>query len=327
MKAIVIERPGGPEVLKLQEVDRPAPGHGEVRVRIHATAINRADVLQRTGHYPAPADAPADIPGVEFAGEVDEVGSGVEGLKVGDRVFGLAGGGTYAEYVIVHHRAVAIIPERLDYIAAAAIPEVFITAYDALVPQCQLKAGEQVLIHAVGSGVGVAAVQIACALSAISTGTARTSDKIDRAKEYGLSSGIVTKEGNFADQVMEQTGGRGVDVVLELVGGSYVAEDIRCMSPGGRIVVVGLVAGTRCDLDLGLLLRKRLVIRGTALRARPLEEKIAAIQLLSRNMVPLFERGILKPVVDMVLPLAQAPEAHRHMEGNLNFGKIVLTCS
>lgn len=326
MKAVVIERAGGPEVLQVQEVPSPEPGPGEVRVRVHATAINRADIIQRMGHYPAPKDAPADIPGLEFAGEIDRLGPGVEGVTTGQRVFGLAGGGTYAEYVIVHHRAIARIPDNLDYVSAAAVPEVFITAYDAIVSQCQLKTGERLLIHAVGSGVGVAAVQLAKALSAISLGTARTADKIDRAMQYGLHTGIVSTDAVFSDRILEATGGQGVDVVLELAGGAYVQEDLKCLAQKGRLIIVGLVAGTRCDFDLATVLRKRLVVRGTTLRMRPLEEKITAVQLLSRNMVPLFQQGILTPVVDKVLPLCEAAQAHRHMEANLNFGKIVLTC-
>ena len=324
MKALVIERPGGPEVLQMKEKDDPLPGSGEVRVRVRAVGVNRADVLQRLGRYPSPADVPADIPGLEFAGEIDLLGNGVTGWAKGDRVFGLAGGGTYADYVIVHHRTVASIPDRLSYVEAAAIPEAFITAYDALVAQCGLMSGESVLIHAVGSGVGVAAVQIAKSLSAISFGTARNQDKISGAGRYGLSAGIVATEAAFADKVMELTAGKGVDVVLELVGGAYVAEDIKCMSSKGRLVLVGLVGGARSDIDLAMLLRKRLIVRGTTLRARPLEEKISATQLLSRNMLPLFAAGILSPVVDKVMPLSEAGEAHRYMEANLNFGKIVL---
>lgn len=324
MRAAVIEQPGGPEVFKIQERPVPTPGHGEVRVKVKAVGVNRADVLQRMGRYPAPPDVPADIPGLEFSGEIDEVGKDAGAWKRGDRVFGLAGGGTYAEFVVVHHRAVAPAPNHLTFVEAAAIPEVFITAYDALVSQCGLMSGEKLLIHAVGSGVGVAAVQIAKALSAVSIGSARTEDKIEQAKKYGLHSGVVPHNGLFADEVLTRTDGNGVDVILDLVGGSYVAEDIKCLSQKGRIIVVGLVAGNKCELDLGLLLRKRIVVRGTTLRARPLEEKIQVTQLLSRNISPLFESNIFSPVVDKVFPLEKVGDAHRYMEDNLNFGKIVL---
>lgn len=324
MRAVVIDRPGGPEVLQIRERPVPEPGPGEVKVRVHAAGINRADVLQRKGAYPAPPDVPADIPGLEFAGEVAEIGSAVAGWQKGDRVFGLAGGGTYAEYIVVHHRAIARIPSQFNYVEAAAVPEVFITAYDAVVVQCGLMSGQTVLIHAVGSGVGLAAVQIVKALSAISIGTARSQDKIERAREFGLQHGILARESTFAEEVLSLTGGKGVDIVLELVGGSYVPEDLKCLAPKGRAVIVGLVNGARCDFDLATLLRKRIMLKGTTLRARPLEEKIQAIQILSSNIVPLLEAGILRPTVDKVLPLAEAGEAHRYMEENLNFGKIVL---
>jgi putative PIG3 family NAD(P)H quinone oxidoreductase len=336
MKAIVISRFGGPEVLELREVDTPAPGRGEVRVRVRATAVNRADLLQRAGAYPAPPDAPADIPGLEFAGEIDALGDGaaaVSGLALGDRVFGLAGGGAYAEALVVHARALAKIPEALSFTDAAAVPEAFITAWDAMVVQARLAAGECVLIHAAGSGVGTAAVQIARAIGASPIGTARTRDKLERARALGLEQEIVVEgtegvegvnDGAFADSVLRATGGRGADVVLELVGGRYLAEDLSCTAPRGRIVLVGLMAGVRADLDLGQILRRRLQITGTVLRARPLEEKIAAVQLLDRHLGPLFARGLLRPIVDRVLPLAHAAEAHAYVAANQTFGKVVL---
>jgi putative PIG3 family NAD(P)H quinone oxidoreductase len=328
VKAIVISRFGGPEVLELREVDTPTPGRGEARVRVRATAVNRADLLQRAGAYPAPPDAPADIPGLEFAGEIDALGDGaaaVSDLAVGDRVFGLAGGGAYAEALVVHARALARIPDGLSFTDAAAVPESFITAWDAMVVQARLAAGDSVLIHAAGSGVGTAAVQIARAIGARSVGTARTRDKLARARAFGLDQEIVVEDGAFADAVLRATGGRGADVVLELVGGRYLAEDLACAAPRARIVLVGLMAGARAELDLGQLLRKRLQITGTVLRARPLEEEIAAVQLLDRHLAPLFARGLLRPVVDRALPLARAAEAHAHVASNQTFGKIVLS--
>jgi putative PIG3 family NAD(P)H quinone oxidoreductase len=327
MKAIVIARPGGPEVLELREVETPSPERGEVRVRVRATAVNRADLLQRLGMYPAPPDSPADIPGLEYAGEIDAVGAGVVDWKPGDRVFGLAGGGTYAEQLIVPARALARMPEKLSFEHAAAIPEAFITAWDAMVTQCGLAAGETVLVHAVGSGVGTAAVQIARAIGARSIGTARTADKLERARALGMTHGLVVEGGRFADGVRAHTGGRGADVVLELVGGPYCAEDLLCMSQGARLVIVGLLAGPRAELDLALIMRKRLLVRGTMLRSRPLEEKIAAMQAFARHVVPLVEAGALVPVVDRVLPLAEAGEAHAYVASNQGFGKVVLTAS
>src|SRR5262249_18528628 len=223
------------------------------------------------GAYPAPADSPADVPGLELAGEVVAVGPGVTEHRPGDRVFGLVGGGSYAEQIVAHARTMARIPDSLDFRAAAAAPEAFITAHDGLVGQAGLTAGESVLINAVGSGVGTAAVQLVRALSARALGTARTAAKLDRARPLGLDHGIVPDgKGAFAKAVLDATGGRGVDVILELVGGGYMAEDLACAAPLARIALVGLLGGVRADVDLGLVMRKRLRIFGTVLRARPL---------------------------------------------------------
>lgn len=324
MRAIVISKPGGPEVLTLVERDAPVPSRGEVRVSVKGTAVNRADLLQRMGAYPAPADSPPDIPGLEIAGVVDAVGPGVERLKVGDRVFGLVGGGGYAEQIVSHERALAKIPDGMSFENAAAVPEAFCTAHDAIVTQAQIKSGETLLVHAVGSGVGTAAVQIARALGVTTIGTARTPDKLEQAKPLGMEHGIVVEAGKFADAT-RAFAASGVDVVLELVGGNYVAEDLRCIATLGRIVLVGLMAGTKGDLDLGLVLRKRARIFGTVLRARPLEEKIAAMRAFEAQIVPLLARGALKPIVDCVMPLADAGKAHERMQSNAGFGKIVLS--
>jgi len=324
MRAIVIEKPGGPEVLVEKEVPTPVPQRGEVRVRVRATAVNRADVLQRLGFYPAPPGSPPDIPGLELAGEVDAVGEGVTDLSPGDRVFGIVGGGSYAEHAVVHARALARMPPGMSFIDAGAIPEAFLTAWDAMVPQARLASGEVVLVHAAGSGVGTAAFQIARALGARPIGTARTADKLARARELGLEEGIVVDKGAFAKEVLARTGGRGADVVLDLVGGAYVAEDVACVAARGRIVVVGLMAGNRVEVDLAALMHKRVELRGTVLRARPLEEKIVAARALERHLAPLFASGALRPVVDRVLPLAKAAEAHRAMQDNDSFGKLVL---
>jgi putative PIG3 family NAD(P)H quinone oxidoreductase len=323
MKVIVIREPGGPEVLEVRDVPEPSVARGEVRVRIRATAVNRADVLQRMGVYPAPPGSPKDIPGLEFAGEIDAVGEGVTEHAAGDRVFGIAGGGTYAEKIALPARAVAKMPRGFSFEDAAAIPEAFLTAYDAF-DQARLRAGERVLISAVGSGVGTAATQIARALGARPFGTARSQDKIDRAKKLGLEGGVVPKDGRFADAVTAMMGG-GADVIIELAGGDYVTEDLACVAPRGRVVVIGLVAGPRAELQLGALLHKRVTIIGTVLRARPLEEKIRAAQMLEREIAPLFEEKKLSPVVEKVLPLDRASEAHESMQKNETFGKIVLT--
>jgi len=321
MRAIAITKPGGPEVLAVVDRPLPEPARGEVRVRVRATAVNRADLLQRMGAYPAPPDAPADIPGLELAGEVDALGPGVERLAVGDRVFGLAGGGAYAEAIVCHERALAKIPDGLSFEEAAAIPEAFITAHDAIVGQAQLAGGETLLVHAVGSGVGTAAVQLARALGAFTIGTVRTPDKLERAKALGMDAGVVAEGGKFADAVKRIAEPA---VVLELVGGAYLDEDLRCVQPRGRIVLVGLMAGARTELDLGLVLRKRVRLTGTVLRSRPLEEKIAAMRVFEAQVVPLLARGKLAPVIDTVMPLADAGAAHARMASNAGFGKIVL---
>jgi NADPH:quinone reductase len=321
----VITRPGGPEVLELKDVPSPVPQRGEVRVRVRATAVNRADLLQRMGLYPAPWDAPSDIPGIEFAGEIDALGDAVSDWRPGDRVFGLTGGGSYAEELVVHGRTLAPMPDRLSFVDGAAIPEAFITAYDAMVTQGQLAAGETVLVHAVGSGVGTAAVQIARAIGARSVGTARTATKLERARSLGLDAGVVPESGRFARAVRAANQGREVEVVLELVGGGYVEEDLGCLAPGGRIVIVGLLGGMRAELDLGLLLRKRASLRGTVLRGRPLEEKIAATQIFARSVVPLVASGALQPIVDRSFPLTEAAAANAYVASNESFGKVVLT--
>ena len=331
MRAIVIAKPGGPEVLELRDVPTPEPARGEARVRVRATAINRADLLQRLGMYPPPADAPRDIPGLEFAGEVEALGEGVTSWKAGDRVFGLTGGGAYAEQLVVHARTLARIPDHLGFSEAAAVPEAFITAYDAMVTVGHLGSGEKVLVSAVGSGVGTAAVQIARAIGAISFGSARTSAKLDRAQQLGLDHGIVPASGKFAkaldEIVVRETGTPGIDVFCELVGGPYLVEDVICAAPRARIVFVGMLAGNVADIDYGLVLRKRLRIEGTVLRARPLEEKIAAMQIFARHVVPLFaptRKQPLVPVVDRVFPLAEAGAAHTYVASNDGFGKTVL---
>jgi putative PIG3 family NAD(P)H quinone oxidoreductase len=317
--------------LELRDVPLPEPGPGQARVRVHACGVNRADVLQRHGLYPAPADAPADIPGLEIAGVVDAIGAGVTEVGAGDRVFAIVSGGAYAEAVVVHARTLAPIPEvsgrPLGFEEAAAIPEAALTAYDAMVLQSGLAAGESVVIHAAGSGVGTAAVQIAAAIGARAIGTARSADKLTRAQEIGLAAGIVVEAGGapaFAARVRELTGGRGADVVLDLVGGAYVPESLAALAERGRCVLVGLMAGPRAEIDLGMVLRRRLRLTGTVLRARPLEEKIAAAQALARNLAPLIAAGKLGAVIDRVLPLERAMEAHDLMTGNTTFGKIVL---
>lgn len=328
MKAIVVREPGGPEVLTLSTVDDPAaPKSGEMLVRVHATAVNRADLLQRMGRYPAPAGVPANILGLEYAGEVVVVGEGVTMFSSGDRVYGLVGGGSYAEYVVVHAGTAAHIPAGLSYAQAATIPEAYLTAYDAMVVQAGLGTGECVLIHAVGSGVGIAALRIANAKAARTIGTARTQEKLDRAKLIGLDEAICTSDAQFAEKVLALTDGKGVNVVLDLVGGPYVPESLIALALRGRMAIVGLLAGARADLDLGLLLRKRARIFGTVLRARGLEERCVLGELLRTEIADLVARGAAVAEIDRAFPLDAASEAHAYVARNESFGKVVLTVS
>ncbi len=324
MRAIVITEPGEPDVLEEQEREAPEPGRGEIRVRVAATALNRADLLQRRGRYPAPAGAPSDVPGLEYAGVVDALGPDVQRWSGGERVMGLVGGGGYAEYVVVHEREAVPVPERLSLEEAAAVPEAFITAHDALFTRLGLGSGETVLIHAVGSGVGTSALQLAGAAGATAIGTSRSGWKLERARELGLAHALEVRGGSFAGDVARVTEGRGVDAVLDLVGADYLADNLEVLAVLGRMVHVGTVSGARAELDLSMVLRKRLTLVGTALRARPLEQKIEATRRFERHVLPLLAAGRVSPVLDCVVPMGQVREAHAAMEANESFGKLVL---
>jgi len=324
MRAIIITRPGGPEVLEMLERPKPAPGVGQIRVRVRASALNRADLMQREGNYPVPAGVPADISGMEYAGEVDALGPAATLWKVGARVMGIIGGAGHAEFLCVHEREAMPAPSSLSWEEIAAIPEAFLTAYDALFNRLELRAGETLLIHAVGSGVGTAAVQIARVAGARVIGTARTAGKLERAKKLGLDIGIDASRGDWAAQVEDAIGAMHVHAVMDLVGGSYLDGNLRVLIVRGRIVVVGLTAGAAAQFNMGVLLRKRLTVVGTVLRARPLEEKIQLARDFSMRWVPLFDSGRLKPIVDRVLPFSEIRAAHEAMESNETFGKIVM---
>jgi NADPH2:quinone reductase len=311
-------------VLEIHERTVPEPGFGQIRVRVHASALNRADVSQRRGNYPAPPGAPADIGGLEYAGEVDALGDGATLWKPGDRVMGIVGGGAHAEYLCAHEREAIRVPGSVAWESAAAIPEAFMTAYDALVNRLRLAIGETVLIHAVGSGVGTATLQLAKVAGATVVGTARSQAKLEKAKALGLDVGIDASRGEWAGEVENAVGAEQVRAVVDLVGGNYLEGNLRVVAPRGRIVVVGLTAGATSPFNMGILLRKRLTIVGTVLRARPLEEKIAIAREFSDRVVPLFEAGRLQPIVDRVLPFEEIRIAHELMESNSTFGKIVL---
>ena len=325
MKAIVITKPGGPDVLELQEHPVPEPAAGEILVRVRAAGVNRADLLQRLGQYPAPFGAPANIPGLEYAGEVAALGMGARAWKVGDRVMGLVPGGAYAEFLTTHEALALRAPAAWPFELAAAVPEVFITAYDALMRQMLLKAGERLLIHAVGSGVGTAALQLAASIHARTFGTSRSAEKLERARQLGLEVPIDTSREDFVEVVRRETGGQGVDVVLDLVGGPTLAGNVQVLARAGRMIVVGLTGGRSAPIDLGAVLSKRPTIVGTVLRARTLDEKIAVTTAFAQDILPLLEAGMLRPVLDASFALAQAAEAHRRLESNATFGKLVLT--
>jgi NADPH:quinone reductase len=324
MRAIVITRPGGPDVLELRDVAEPLPNARQIRVRVTATAINRADLLQRAGNYPAPAGSPQNIPGLEYAGVVDSIGAEVTRWRGGEHVMGIVGGGSYAEYVVTHEDEAVAVPDSFPLEHAAAVPEAFITAHDALVTQMRLRHGEALLIHAVGSGVGTAALQLAKTIGARVLGTQRTQWKLERATSLGLDVAIDTRDADFADTTLAVTDGRGVDGILDLVGGSYLAGNLRALALKGRILLVGLVAGATHELDMRLLLRKRATLIGTVLRARSLDEKIAAALAFARDVVPLLATRAVRPIIADVIPLADAARAHRLVADNRNFGKVVL---
>jgi putative PIG3 family NAD(P)H quinone oxidoreductase len=327
MKAVTITKPGGVEVLEIREVETPGPPAADrVRIRVRAAALNRADILQRLGHYPAPPGYPRDIPGLEFAGEVEKVGDQATLWQKGQRVFGITAGGAQAEFVIVPENHLAEIPANLHWAEAAAVPEVFITAHDALFTRAKLKSGETMLVHAAGSGVGTAAIQLAQAAGAHAFGTSRTADKLERAREYGLRNAVVVNDDPrlFATAVEEWTNRRGVNVVLDLVGAAYLEANLDALAQKGRIVFVGTTAGAKATLDFSIVMRKRLTMIGTMLRARSTEEKATATRLFAEQVVPLLADGIVRPVVDRVYKLEEIREAHLRMESNESFGKIVL---
>lgn len=326
MRAAVITRFGGPEVLEIQDRPTPIPKQGELLVRVRASALNRADLHQREGNYPAPPGAPADVPGLEFAGEVAGVGVGGKDWREGDRIFGIVPGGGNAEYLVTDERAVARVPDALSWTDAAAIPEAFITAHDALIVQAQLRADERILIHAVGSGVGLAAVQLARAWKAIPFGTARSAEKIERAKQLGLEDGVVVENdpASMLGDVERWTAGKGIDVTIDLLGGAYPAASIRASALHARIVLLATVAGRAATIPLGMMLGKRITMRGTVLRARPLEEKRAVTAAFERDVVPLLASRQLRPVVDCVFDLADIGKAHERLASNATFGKVVL---
>ncbi len=323
MRAAVLDGHGGPEVLVVREVADPEPGPEEVVVEVVATALNRADLLQRRGLYPGPSFAGAEIPGMEYAGRVVATGPRVAEVGVGDEVMGIVTGGAYAERLAVHERQTMPVPRSVGLPDAAAIPEVFITAWDALVLQGGLTSGRTALVHAGASGVGTAAIQVARAIGATVVVTA-SAGKLDACRSLGADRAVDYRSEDFVEAVREVTGGRGADVVLDVIGGPYLHRNLEALALRGRIVQVGVMDRTQVPFSPAALLPKRATIVGTLLRARPIEEKIAVTRRFAAEVLPLFDRGLLRPVIDRRFPLERIGKAHEYMETNASIGKILV---
>lgn len=323
MKAILIPEFGGPEVMQLGAWETPAPSPKEIRVKIKATALNRADTMQRRGVYPPP---PGESPilGLEMAGVVEKIGAEVSKWKVGDRVCGLLGGGGYAEYCVTHEDMAIRLPEDLSFVEGAAIPEVFLTAYQALHWLAKIKAGEKILVHAGASGVGTAAIQLIGLAGADSIVTA-SAGKHQTCLDLGASHAIDYKQENFAEVVKELTNGAGVQVIIDFIAAPYFQMNLDSLAVEGRLVMLSLIGGVKAEgVNLAPILRKRLQIIGTTLRARSLDYKIALTKDLQTHCLPHFASGKLKPIIDSVIPWTEVVEGHQRMENNENIGKIVL---
>ncbi|CAN5349040.1 NAD(P)H-quinone oxidoreductase [soil metagenome] len=324
MKAVFITEFGKIENLKLQEVpDPPAPKETQVSIRVRAAGLNRADLLQVRGFYPPPAGYSPNIPGLEFAGEVAAVGPDVGRWKVGDRVFGITAGEAQAEILVTDESLLAKIPGNLSFAEAAAVPEAFITAHDAVFTLGSLKEGETLLIHAVGSGVGLAALQLAKANGSTVVGTSRTADKLERCRVFGLDHSITVGDNvDFAVAIKEIS--FGADVILDLVGAGYFQQNIQSLAMKGRLILVGLTSGTTAEFNLSAAMHKRASIIGTVLRARDMEEKAAATSKFVESVVPLLETGKVKPNLDRTFAAGRMIEAYKYLESNESFGKVIL---
>ena len=323
MRAIIRIGDGGPRVLQVSEVPAPISTATQLLVDVHATALNRADLIQRRGGYPPPA-GDSEILGLEIAGTVAGVGRAVKGISEGDRVFGLVGGGGYAEQAVIDYRMAMPIPDGWSFEEAAAVPEVFFTANENIFTLGELAAGETILIHAGGSGVGTAGIQISHHAGANVFVTAGTPEKIHKCKTIGAIEGINYKKTDFVAEIEHLTDGEGVDVVLDFIGAPYLERNLSILKTKGRLLQVGLIGGTNAEIDLGTLMRNRLKIIGSVMRPQSIDEKIAITQRFVDRWLPEFKSGALKPVIDSVFPLAEVRQAHTYMEANRNFGKIIL---
>ncbi|MBF0276144.1 MAG: NAD(P)H-quinone oxidoreductase [SAR324 cluster bacterium] len=324
MKAVLVKEPGGPEQLYLGETPMPELNENEIRVKVHASAINRADTLQRRGHYPVPAGSSSVI-GLEMAGEVEAAGEQVKKWKAGDRVFALLSGGGYAEYAVIHEDMAMPIPPNLGFEEAAGVAEAYLTAFQALVWLGEFAEKQNVLIHAGASGVGTAAIQLANLSECMIMATAGSEAKLQTCRDLGADLAINYKENDFSEKVLEATSGKGADIIIDFVGASYLTQNLKCIALDGRQVILGLLGGASGkEISLGAVLTKRVKIIGSTLRSRDLEYKIRLTQEFSKACLEKFETGQLKVVIDRIIPWEKASEAHQYMESNQNTGKIIL---
>ncbi len=324
MKAVVITEFGGPEVLRLRDVPDPVVGPGEVVIDVAATAINRADLLQRAGHYPPPAGAP-DWPGLECSGTISAIGAGVRDWNLGDPVCALLSGGGYAERVVVPTGQLLPLPAGVDLVDAAALPEVTCTVWSNVFMAAGLRPGEVLLVHGGSSGIGTMAIQLAGQVGARVAVTAGSAAKLERCRELGAQITINYREQDFVEAVRQGTDGHGADVVLDNMGASYLSRNLDVLAPNGRLVVIGLQGGVRAELDLGLLMARRAAVISTSLRARPAQEKASIVKSVTEHVWPLLSSGTVHPVIHTRLPLAEAAEGHRLMTESSHIGKVLLT--
>lgn len=327
MKAVIIDKPGGPEVLQLADRPIPKPASGEVLIRVAFAGINRPDIAQRKGRYPAPPGAPQDIPGLEVSGIIESLGSNCIRFKPGDAVCALLSGGGYAEYVTVAEGQCMHLPGGLSLEHAAALPETALTVWHNVFQRGKLSSGETLLVHGGTSGIGVMAIQMAVASGCIVIATAGSEEKCRKCVELGASHAIPYKEQDFAEGVINFTDNKGVDVILDMVGGVYTQKNLDCLTMDGRLVLINYMSGDEATIKLSSILRKRLTVTGSTLRSRDVEFKSALAREVEKNVWPLIAQGNIKALVDSVFPLSEASAAHARMESGVHMGKILLKIS
>jgi NADPH2:quinone reductase len=324
MKAIVITQPGGPEALQLADRPKPIPATGEVLIKVAAAGVNRPDVAQRKGSYPPPPGAPQDIPGLEIAGTIEAIGDGVTRWQIGDKVCALIIGGGYAEYCAVPAGQCLPVPGNLTFIEAASLPETFFTVWSNVFDRGQLQPGESLLVHGGSSGIGVTAIQMAKALGSTVYVTAGSDEKCRFCEDLGATKAINYQTENFKDEINKLTNGKGVNVVLDMIGGDYTPDNLQALTNDGRLVMINSMKGKNVQVDLSIVMRKRLVITGSMLRSREVEFKSAIARALEKHIWPLLASGKIKPVIHQVFDIGHAADAHELMESSAHIGKIVL---